>query len=168
MSVYIIPILLVCLLIYALIKKINAYKSFTKGALEGIKLVLDILPFIVAIMLAVELMRFSGVTDCLSKLLAPIFGFLGIPSELTEFVLLRPFTGAGSLALLDDILNTFGADSYESRVACTIMGTGETVFYVSALYFSGIGQKRYTLALLIALLTSFFSVILSCLVCRFI
>ena len=168
MSAYIIPILLICLLIYTIIKKINAYKSFTKGALEGVKLVLDILPFIVAIMLAVELMRFSGVTDYLSKLLAPVFGFLGIPSELTEFVLLRPFTGAGSLALLDDILNTFGADSYVSRVACTIMGTGETVFYVSAVYFSTVGQKKYTPALLIALSISFISVILSCLVCRFI
>ena len=167
MSAYILPVLIILLLIYAFIKKINAYKSFTKGALEGVKLVLDILPFIVAIMLGVELMRYSGVTDMLAKLLAPFFGFLGIPTELCEFVLLRPFTGAGSLALLDDIMTNFGPDSYITRVACTIMGTGETVFYVSAIYFSQISQKKIGIALAISLLVSFVSVILSCLICRF-
>lgn len=168
MSAYIIPILIILLLLYALIKKINAYKSFTKGALEGAKLVLDIMPFIVAIMLGVELMRYSGATDILAKTLSPVFAFLGVPTELCEFVLLRPFSGAGSLALLEDIMTTFGPDSYITRVACTIMGTGETVFYVSAIYFSQIGQKKITVALCIALFVSFVSVILSCLVCRFI
>ena len=167
MSSYLIPILLIALLLFAVIKKVNAYKSFTKGVVEGLKLVLDILPYIVAIMLAVELMRYSGVSALLAQILAPLFNILGIPSELTEFVLMRPFTGAGSLALLDDIINTYGADSYITRVACTIMGTGETVFYVSAIYFSQVGQKKIVPALIIALTVSFVAVILSSLVCKF-
>ena len=156
MTSYIVPILLLFILIYALFKKVNAYNSFCAGAKDGIKLVLDILPNIATIMLAVELMRVSGLTTLILRFLSPVFVFFGLPSELGEFILLRPFTGSGSLALLDDIYQTFGADSYVSRVASVVMGSSETVFYVSALYFSKTSGKNIGKALFCTLLTSFF------------
>lgn len=167
MSSYIIPVLIILLLGYAVFKKINCYQSFTKGAKEGLKLVYDILPYIVAILLAVALMRSSGLSDVCIKAVMPVFQFLGVPSELCEFVMLRPFTGSGSLGLLNDIINSYGADSYISRCACVIMGSSETVFFVSALYFSQTKARHLGKAISLVLIVNIVGVILSCLLCRF-
>ena len=136
MSAYILPILFLLLIIYCIYKRINTYDHFVKGAKGAIKLVVDIFPFIASIMIAVALLRVSGITTWLTSLLTPVFNFLGIPPELTELVLLRPFTGSGSYALLENVLTTYGADSYISRCACVIMGCSETIFYVATVYFS--------------------------------
>ena len=85
MSVYILPILFIGLFVYGFFKKINTYGTFVKGAKGAIKLVVDIFPFIACIMIAVALLRASGVTEFLAKCLAPIFNFLGIPPEVTLF-----------------------------------------------------------------------------------
>lgn len=167
MTNYIIPVLIIALLVYCVCKKIDAYHSFTVGAREGLKLVWDIFPFIVAILLAVSLLRYSGFGECLIRLLAPIFQFAGVPSELSEFIMLRPFTGSGSIALLNDILATFGADSYVGRVASTIMGSSETVFFVSAIYFAQTRVKKVFPAIALALFVGVVGVILSCQICKF-
>ena len=166
MSSYILPILFLCLLVYAFIKKINIYNTFVDGAKGAFKLVLDIFPFIACIMIAVALLRVSGITDFLSYILSPIFRALGVPSELCELVLLRPFTGAGSYGLLENILSTYGADSYISRCACVIMGCSETIFYVATVYFSKTKVKKLLYAIPIALLTSVVGVIFACLFCK--
>ena len=117
-------------------------------------------------MIAVALLRVSGITDYLSYILSPIFRALGVPSELCELVLLRPFTGAGSYGLLENILSTYGADSYISRCACVIMGCSETIFYVATVYFSKTKVKKLLYAIPIALLTSVVGVIFACLFCK--
>ena len=167
MSNYIIPIIIIALMIYSLITRSNAYESFTKGANKGANLVYDILPYILAILIAVELMRISGFSYHLTKLITPLLVSIGIPNELGEFILLRPFTGAGSLALLQDIINTYGADSYITRSACTIMGSGETVFYVTSLYLAKTKCKNIISIILVLLSTTLLSVVLSSLICKF-
>ena len=142
MSAYILPILFILLILYCICKRINTYDTFVKGASGAIKLVIDIFPFIASIMIAVALLRASGITDWLTEILSPIFTALGVPPELTELVLLRPFTGSGSYALLEDVLSTYGADSYISRCACVIMGCSETIFYVATIYLSKTKVKR--------------------------
>ncbi|MBO4412583.1 MAG: spore maturation protein, partial [Clostridia bacterium] len=135
MSVYIIPIFIIFLLLYASYKNLNTYNIFVNGAKGAINLVVEIFPYIVAILISVALFKVSGLADLLTRLVSPVFNFLGIPTEVSELILLRPFTGSGSFAILNDILKTYGADSYISRCACTIMGSSETVFYVAAVYF---------------------------------
>ena len=147
MSAYILPILFLLLILYCMYKRINTYDSFVKGAKGAIKLVVDIFPFIASILIAVALLRVSGITAWLTDILSPIFTFLGVPPELTELVLLRPFTGSGSYALLEDILTTYGADSYISRCACVIMGCSETIFYVATVYFSQTKVKKLLYAI---------------------
>lgn len=166
MSVIILPLLFIFLFIYCLFKKINAYNAFVKGAKGSISLVLDIFPYIASVMIAVALLRISGITQFLTKLLSPVFNFLGIPKELSEIVMLRPFTGSGSFALLEDIFNTYGPDSYISRCACVIMGCSETIFYVTTVYFSQTKVKKLLYAIPIALVVSFAGIIISCLLCK--
>lgn len=168
MSVYIMPTFIILILLYASYKKLNTYNIFINGAKGAIELVVSIFPYIVAIMVSVALMRVSGLTDVLTKAVSPIFKLLGIPSEVCELVLLRPFTGSGSFALLNDIFATYGADSYISRCACVIMGSSETVFYVAAVYFSGTKVKKLLYAIPCALIASLFAAIISCLLCKII
>ena len=166
MSAYILPILFILLILYCIYKRINTYDTFVKGASGAIKLVFDIFPFIASIMIAVALLRASGITDWLTEILSPIFTALGVPPELTELVLLRPFTGSGSYALLEDVLSTYGADSYSSRCACVIMGCSETIFYVATIYLSKTKVKRLFYAIPVALLCSIIGTILACLLCK--
>ena len=166
MSAYIVPIFIVLVLLYASYKNLNTYNIFVKGAKGAIELVVSIFPYIVAIMISVALMRISGLTDLITKWLSPVFLALGIPPEVSELVLLRPFTGSGSFALLNDIFATYGADSYISRCACVIMGSSETVFYVATVYFSQTKVKKLLYAIPCALLASLVAAIVSCLLCR--
>lgn len=154
------------MLIYCVYKKINTYDTFVKGAKGAIKLVVDIFPYIASILIAVALLRVSGITSFLSRLLSPIFNFLGIPTELCELILLRPFTGSGSFGLLENIFNTYGVDSYISRCACVIMGCSETIFYVATVYISQTKIKKLLYAIPVALVCSFIGTILTCLICK--
>lgn len=166
MSAYILPVLFILLFAYCIYKRINTYDHFVKGAKGALKLVVDIFPFIASIMIAVALLRVSGITTWLTEVLSPIFNALGIPPELTELVLLRPFTGSGSYALLEDVLTTYGADSYIARCACVIMGCSETIFYVATVYLSQTKVKKLFYAIPVALLCSLVGTILACLLCK--
>lgn len=166
MSAYILPVIFISLFCYSHYKKVNTYDTFVKGAKKAIPLVVDIFPFIATIMIAVALLRASGLTTILANVLSPIFNLLGIPTELVELVLLRPFTGSGSFALLNDVLITYGADSYISRCACVILGCSETIFYVTAVYTSQTKVKRLLYAIPVALIAAVVGAIIACLLCK--
>ena len=166
MSIYILPLIFIGIFIYCLIKKINTYDTFVSGAKEAIKLVISIFPYIATIMIAVALLRASGLTYYISYALSPVFSFFGIPPELCELVILRPFTGSGSYALLDDVFATYGADSYIARCACVILGCSETIFYVTTVYLSQTKVKKLLYAIPVALVASFVGACVACLLCR--
>lgn len=166
-SDYILPATFILIISYSIIKKQNTYNAFVKGAKGAAPLVVSIFPFIASILIAVALLRVSGITDFLSQLLSPIFNFFGIPPELCELVLLRPFTGSGSYGILENIFSTYGADSYISRCACVIMGCSETIFYVATVYLSQTKVKKLFYAIPVALFCSFVGTILACLICKF-
>ena len=165
MSAYIIPIIFISLFCYARSKKVNTYDTFVRGAKKAIPLAVDIFPFVAAIMIAVALLRASGLTAIIADACSPVFNFLGIPTELVELVLLRPFTGSGSFALLDSVLTQYGADSYIARCACVIYGSSETVFYIAAVYFAGAKTKNLAKPIIISLVASFASCIFACFIC---
>jgi spore maturation protein B len=168
MSAYIIPVLILSIFIYAFLKKVNTYKSFTEGAKAAIKLSVEILPFICTILVAIQLLRVSGLLDYLVAALSPIFKLLGIPRELTAFIILKPFSGSGSIALFEEIVKLYGPDSYITRVASVIAGSSETVFYISAVYFSKTNIKKLGYAIPVALFCVLLAAVLAALVCRFI
>ncbi len=168
MANYIIPVFLLILCIYCFIKKINAYNHFVNGARESIDLCINTFPYLVAIFLGVELFKLSGLSGIVGGYLAPFFEFVGMPKELTEFLVLRPFTGSGSLAMLSEIFTLYGVNSYVSKCACVIMSCSETTFYIVALYFSTVKLKKLRYTIPVALLSTFLGSILACFVCRFI
>ena len=166
MSIYIIPVFILLIFIYALFKRVNTYQSFVKGAKEALKLVIDILPFIATILVAIQLFAASGLLDLLSLAVRPVFDLLGIPHELTPFIVLKPFSGSGSVALFESIVQEHGPDSYITRVASVIAGSTETVFYISAVYFSKTKIKNLSYAIPLALFVTFLTAVLGALVIR--
>ncbi len=166
MSIYILPLLFIFILVFCLYKKVNCYDSFVIGAKKSIPLVVNIFPYITAIMIAVSLLRYSGITNILAEFVSPVFNLLGIPSQLIELVLLRPFTGSGSYAILNNVLLQYGADNYISRCACVILGCSETIFYVTTIYISQTKIKRLLYAIPVALFCSIFGSVLACVLCK--
>ena len=167
MDNYIVPVLILALFIYALIKKVPVYDSFVKGAAEALKMCFSIFPYLVAIFLCVEFFRVSGLSAMLAAFLSPIFNLIGIPRELIELMLIRPMSGSAGLTLLSEIYTEYGADSYVARCASLIMATSETVFYVVAVYFSGIKIKNLGLAVFISLFATLISCALGCILLKF-
>lgn len=167
MSIYLLPVLILFTFIYAKTKKVNVYGSFINGAKQSIGLVVDIFPFLVTIMIMVQFIKISGLATLLANFISPVFNLIGIPSELCELVLLKPFSGNGSLAILNDIYTTYGVDSYIGRSASVIIGSCDTVFYVTTLYCSQTKVKKLSYAIPVALLATLDGAILSCLFCRF-
>ena len=168
MANYIIPLFIIFILIFSFFKKINAYDCFVSGARQAIDLCINTFPYLVAIFAIVELLSLSGLSQIISNFSSPIFNFFGIPSELTEFLILRPFTGSGSIGMLSNIFSQYGADSYISKCACLIMSCSETTFYVIAVYFSTTKIKKLKYTIPVCLLSAFISAILACFICKFI
>ena len=166
MANYIIPIFLILLFLFCLIKNINAYDGFIQGGKQAITLCTNTFPYLVAIFVAVELFKLSGLSVHISNFVSPIFTFLGIPSELVEFLIVRPFTGSGSIALFSEIITRHGVDSFITKCAAVIMSCSETVFYIIAVYFSTIKIKKLRPTIFLALLSCFIGSIIACAICR--
>jgi Uncharacterized membrane protein len=126
------------------------------GAKDAAPLALNLFPYIAAIFIAIDLMRASGIVDVLSSLLMPVLVPLGVPSELLSLIIIKPFSGGGSLAVLSDVYEHYGVDSYIGRCASIIMGSSETVFYIAAVYFASSKVKKLAKPILIGLITTLF------------
>ncbi len=162
----IIPVIFIFVFAFAVIKKVAVYDCFTEGIKEAFDFTVSLLPCLAAIFMMCALFEASGLSDGLTKLLSPVFGFLGIPPELTKLVLIKPFSGSGSLAYLNEIITAYGADSYIARCACVCFGSSETVFYISAVYFAGIKVKKLAIPIACVLVATFVSTIVACLICK--
>lgn len=162
----IVPLLFLSLFLYALLKKVKLYDSFTAGIKGAVPLVLSLFPYLAAILILCELFEGSGLSALFTRLLSPVCGILGIPPELSKLLLLKPFSGSGATALLSELITTYGADSYIGRCACVVYGSSETVFYILAVYFAGIKRKGMVKPVLIALFANFAGAVLGCLLCR--
>ena len=161
----ILPALFFALFLYALLKKVRLYDCFTEGVKEAVPLLLSIFPYLAAMLMLSELFERSGLSAALTQALSPAFSALGIPPEISKLVLLKPFSGSGSTALLSELISAYGADSYIARCAAVAYGSSETVFYISAVYFAG-SKKNLAKPVVIALISNFISVILGCLLCK--
>ena len=163
---YVVPVLLIAVLVYGLIKRVNVYDGFVLGAKKSFNLSLSIFPYLAAIFIMVNALHASGVDVYFTKIFAPPFKLLGVPSEVVQLVLLRPFSGSGSLAILTDVYETYGVDSYVGRCASVIMGSSETVFYVASVYFAETKVKRTGFAIPIALFCNLLGSVVACLLCK--
>ena len=158
MSDYIVPVLLLTSSLLVLRKKESAYDLLLSGAADGFKLVVTILPALVALLTAVTMLRASGAVEILSDFLSPVFSLLGIPPETAILILVRPLSGSAALAVGADLMAQYGPDSVIGRTVAVMLGSTETTFYAISVYFGAVGvqKTRYCVpAALLADLTGF-------------
>lgn len=167
-SDWIIPIFILLVFTYAFIKKVKIYESFVEGAADGIEIVVKIIPYLTAMILAINLFRVSGALTYLLKIFAPILKLLNIPEETAPLLILRPLSGSGSLAYINNIYQRYGVDSFLGKLASTIQGSTETTFYIITIYFGAVGIKKYRYSIWVGLLADIAGFLAAIFICRLI
>lgn len=164
-SIAIIPFMVLIILIHGYVKGIDMYSAFIEGAKEGMKTTFRIVPYLIAIFIAVGIFRGSHALNMFTDILAPITNFLGIPREILPLVILRPISGSGALGIVKDIIEHYGVDSFPAVVAAVMMGSSETIFYTISLYFGSIGVEDHRHTLKAALLSYLISIFITIFIC---
>ena len=146
MTDYIVPLIILAALLPGLRKCDNAYNTLLQGGAEGLRLLATIMPTLVFLLCAVHMLRSSGATEILSRILAPALQFCGLPPETAMLVLIRPISGSAALAVGADLMQEYGPDSLIGRTTAVMLGSTETTFYTISVYFgaAGIKRTRYT------------------------
>lgn len=147
----ILPVFFLTLFLVAFFQKKDALSPFTQGAKDGFWAISKITPNILAIMVSIAVFRESGALSFFLNLLSPVFRMLKIPEGIGELILVRPISGSGAMVLLTDILERFGADSYEGLLASVICASTETTVYTVTIYFAVTRVKKTKLPLLLGL-----------------
>lgn len=147
LTTLVVPVILCFTACFAMRRRVDVYSALTKGAEEGLTVLLHILPSLIGLLTAVYMFRASGAMEFLAALLSPALEKLGIPPETAPLLFIRPISGSGALAVGSEIMETYGADSYVGRVAAVMLGSSETTFYTIAIYYgsAGIVKTRYTI-----------------------
>ena len=161
-----IPFMLSVFPLYAALRHVKVYEEFVDGAKEGFDVALRIIPYLVAILVAMGMFRAAGCIDLISKVLAPAMDAVHFPSALLPMVLMRPLSGSGTLGLFAELVKQYGPDSLISRTGGTIFGSTETTFYVLAVYFGSVGVKRTRYALPAGIVADTVGVIASVILCK--
>src|SRR5690606_11047398 len=164
-SSYAVPAIFAVILIAGMYRDVKVYDIFVDSAKEGITTVVKIIPPLVGLIVATGVFRASGALELLIYAAKPIAGLFNIPSETLPLVFILSISGGASLDLLSDILKEYGADSFIGRVASTMMGSTETIFYTLTVYFGAVGVKKVRYTLLAALMADFASAIVSVWIC---
>ena len=146
-SDYIIPVLFFYIIGLGLISKVNIFDEFIIGAKDGFKVVFDILPTLIGLMVAIGVLRASGALNILSEILKPLTDYIHFPSQLVPVVIIKMFSSSAATSLVLDLFKEYGPDSYLGRLISVIMSSTETIFYTLAVYFmaAGVKKTRYTL-----------------------
>ncbi|MGA1129587.1 MAG: nucleoside recognition domain-containing protein [Chthoniobacterales bacterium] len=165
-SVLAIPFLLSFFPLYAALRRVPVYEEFVEGAKEGIQVALRIIPFLVAILVAIGMFRGAGGIDLLSRGLDPFFQAIGFPTELLPMAIMRPLSGSGTMGIFSELVTTHGPDSLLARMAGTIMGSTETTFYVIAVYFGSVAIRRTRHAVPAGLIADLTGITASVIICR--
>ncbi len=148
-----IPAIITVIILTGIINRVKVFDAFLDGAKEGITTVVKLIPTLVGLMVAVGVFRASGALDILVGLLKPLFSLMGVPADILTLAFMRPVSGSASLAIVSDIMDKFGPDSYIGKVACTIMGSTETIFYTLTIYFGTVAIRNIKYTLYAALIT---------------
>lgn len=166
-SPWIIPGLMVALLGFGVAKKVRVYEAFVEGAKDGFDVALRIIPYLVAILVAVGMFRSSGALEALISAISPLTSLVGMPAEALPMALLRPLSGSGAYGVLASIIQdpSIGPDSYAGYLVSTLQGSTETTFYVLAVYFGAVQIRRIRHALVAALSADFAGIAAAVLIC---
>lgn len=167
-STWAVPVLIFVILILGWTKKVAIYETFIEGAKEGFNVAVKIIPYLVAILVAIGMFRASGAMDLFVALLAPVTNLIGMPAETVPVVIMRPLSGSGALGIVTELMKQYGPDSFIGRLASTMWGSSETTFYVVAVYFGSVGIKRVRHSIAAGLIGDLVGLIMAVFICRLI
>jgi len=165
-SLLAVPFMLSFFPLYAALRRVKVYEQFVEGAKEGFQVAVTIIPYLVAILVAVGMFRGAGGIDLITKALKPVLDLVHFPTELVPMCLMRPLSGSGTLGMFTELVKTHGADSLIARTAGTIFGSTETTFYVIAVYFGAVAVKRTRHAVPAGLIADLVGIIASVAICK--
>ena len=155
----IIPIMVLSIILYGIKKKINVYDVFVEGAKESFEMVLTIFPCLLGMILAINIFLKSDFLNVFLNIIEPFFTYVKIPMEIVPMAIMRPISGGSTLAILNNLLEDYGPDSFIGRIGSVIQGSTETTLYVSTLYFGSIGIKKIRYALWVGLLVDLIGIL---------
>ncbi|MCW2278322.1 spore maturation protein [Heliophilum fasciatum] len=165
LSRWMVPLLFLVILLAGAWRRIKVYEAFVSGAKEGFTIAIQLIPYLVAMLVALGIFRESGAMDLVMGAIRPVTNLMGIPSEILPLAIMRPLSGSGALGVATELINTFGPDSMIGRLASTMQGTTDTTFFVLTIYFGAVGVQRYRYSLFTGLLadvTSFLASVYFC------
>ena len=165
-SLLAIPFMLAFFPLYAALRRVKVYEQFVEGAKEGFQVAVTIIPFLVAILVAVGMFRGAGGIDLITQALRPVLDLIHFPTELLPMCLMRPLSGSGTLGMFAELVKEFGPDSLIARTAGTIFGSTETTFYVIAVYFGAVNVRRTRHAVPAGLIADAVGIVASVIICR--
>ncbi len=166
-SLWALPAILLIILTMGLIKKVPIYEVFTDGAKEGFKVSVNIIPYLVAIIVAVSMLRASGIIEMTGAFLSPLLVKFHIPVDVMPIMIVRSLSGSAALGIFSDIAHSLGPDHYATTLAAIMVGSSETTFYVLAVYFGAVGIPKLRYALIVGLIADIIGIILAIGVCNF-
>ncbi|MFZ3172176.1 MAG: spore maturation protein [Carboxydocellales bacterium] len=145
-SRWVVPLMLLVIPLVAFLRRVPVYEAFVEGAQQGFTTAIKIIPFLVAMLVAISIFRASGAMEVLAALMAPLVKPLGITPEVLPLAIMRPLSGSGALGLATELIKVHGPDSLIGRLASTMQGSADTTFYVLTVYFGAVGIKQYRYA----------------------
>ena len=154
--------IIVTFILTAAFKKINVYEAFIDGAKDGFKVAVDVIPYLIAILVAVGVFRASGAMDFLTEGLASFFAWIGVNTDFVGALptaIMKPLSGSGARGLMVDAMQQYGADSFVGKLASTIQGSTDTTFYILAVDFGSVGIKKTRYALTCGLIADLIGII---------
>ncbi len=165
-SLWTLPAIIVLILTMGLFKKVPLYETFTEGAKDGFKVSVTIIPYLVAIIVAISMFRASGIIEQIGVVCAPLLAKFNVPADTIPIMLVRSLSGSGALGIFSDIANHLGPDSYATKLAAVMVGSSETTFYVLAVYFGSVKITKLRYALLVGILADIIGIIAAVTVCN--
>jgi spore maturation protein B len=165
-SLWALPVIIIGILTFGLIKKVPVYEVFTEGAKDGFQVAIKIIPYLVAIIVGISMLRASGAIEMIANVLAPVLNVFNVPADTLPLMFVRSLSGSGALGIFSDIANNLGPDSYATKLAAVMLGSSETTFYVLAVYFGAVGITKIRYALIIGLLADLIGIIAAISVCN--
>lgn len=166
-SLWALPFIIVGILTMGLVKKVPIYEVFTEGAKDGLRTAVTIIPYLVAIIVGISMLKASGSIEMLTHAMSGVLAKLQIPSDILPVILIRPLSGAAALGLFSDIATTHGMADYTIKLAAVMVGSSETTLYVLSVYFGSVGITKFRYALLVGLAADIIAAIASIVVCRY-
>jgi len=165
LSLWALPFIILLILTMGLVKKVPIYEVFTEGAKDGFKVAVNIIPYLVAIIVAISMLRASGAIEMLASAFASVLAKFNIPADVLPLIIVRPLSGSAALGLFSDIATNSGPTAYATKLAAVMVGSSETTFYVLAVYFGSVGIAKFRYALAVGLMADILAAVLSILVC---